>query len=84
MLAGLPWLDQAACVDIAPEIMFPTNTHDLRLAKKVCAACPVTSECLTYALDQGERFGVWGGTSERERARLSRTNRLTRLLGGGR
>ena len=39
-------------------------------AKAICARCPVIGECATYALVAGERHGVWGGLSERDRAAL--------------
>jgi WhiB family redox-sensing transcriptional regulator len=38
----------------------------------VCLSCEVRSECLEYALAHDERFGIWGGLSERERRRLKR------------
>lgn len=41
-------------------------------AKAVCAGCEVRAECLQYALDNNERFGVWGGASESERAAMRR------------
>lgn len=41
-----------------------------REAKKICESCEVRSECLQYALENDERFGIWGGLSERERRRL--------------
>jgi WhiB family redox-sensing transcriptional regulator len=43
-----------------------------REAKKVCTTCDVRSECLEYALSNDERFGIWGGLSERERRRLKK------------
>ena len=43
-----------------------------REAKRVCLSCDVRSECLEYALAHDERFGIWGGLSERERRRLKR------------
>lgn len=39
-------------------------------AKLVCASCPVTRECLEYALATREPYGVWGGLSETERAEV--------------
>ena len=43
-----------------------------RDAKKVCTECEVKVECLEYALANDERFGIWGGLSERERRKLRR------------
>lgn len=41
-------------------------------AKRICLGCEVRDSCLEYALANDERFGIWGGLSERERRRLKR------------
>jgi WhiB family transcriptional regulator, redox-sensing transcriptional regulator len=69
------WLEAGACRGLDPEIFFPERGEDERPAKKICRACTVRTECLTYALDSAEKFGIWGGTSERQRRRL-RAERL--------
>jgi hypothetical protein len=51
---------------------FPEKGGSTREAKRVCLSCDVRSECLEYALAHDERFGIWGGLSERERRRLKR------------
>lgn len=70
-VAGLfdpqPWADQALCAETDPEAFFPDKGGSTRNAKKVCRTCPVRGECLQAALDRDERFGIWGGFSERER-----------------
>ena len=66
------WRDLALCAQTNPESFFPDKGESPRPAKRVCAACEVRAECLQYALDRGERFGVWGGLSERERRALAR------------
>jgi WhiB family redox-sensing transcriptional regulator len=40
-------------------------------AKAICETCPVRLACLAFALERNEKFGVWGGLTEKERARLS-------------
>ena len=55
-----------------PEAFFPEKGGSTREAKGVCASCEVRAECLEYALMNDERFGIWGGLSERERRRLRR------------
>lgn len=70
------WAHRAACAapGVDRRIFFPGQGEDARPAKAICARCPVAVECLTFALDNGERFGIWGGTSQRER-RLIRRDR---------
>lgn len=67
------WLDAALCAQTDPEAFFPEKGGSTREAKKVCARCEVRDECLEYALDHDERFGIWGGVSERARRRLRDT-----------
>ena len=76
ILAAPSFMDLGSCRGLDPEIFFPDRGHSLRPAQKVCGGCIVADECLEYALANGERFGVWGGTSERERRRIRRARRL--------
>ena len=71
------WQLQGACRSFDPELFFhPADERGSsraareRLAKQVCAGCPVRASCLEHALGAGEAHGVWGGLSEQERARL--------------
>lgn len=66
----LGWQTQALCAQTDPEAFFPEKGGSTRDAKKVCGSCAVRAECLAYALKNDERFGIWGGMSERERRRL--------------
>lgn len=68
----LSWQDRALCAQTDPEAFFPEKGGSTREAKKVCQSCEVKSECLDYALAHDERFGIWGGLSERERRKLKR------------
>ena len=68
----IPWQERARCRDHDPEIFFPEKGGSSREAKRICSECPVRIECLNYALRRDERYGVWGGMSERERRRLKR------------
>jgi WhiB family redox-sensing transcriptional regulator len=65
-----PWADQALCAQTDPEAFFPEKGGSTRDAKKICVGCMVRAECLTWALDHEQRFGIWGGLSERERRKL--------------
>ena len=68
----LAWQEQALCAQTDPEAFFPEKGGSTREAKRICVGCEVKGECLEYALGQDERFGIWGGLSERERRRLKR------------
>ena len=64
------WRLDALCAETDPEAFFPEKGGSTREAKRVCTGCAVRIECLEYALSNDERFGIWGGLSERERRRL--------------
>ncbi len=66
------WHERALCSQTDPEAFFPEKGGSTREAKRICARCEVRAECLEYALANDERFGIWGGMSERERRRLKR------------
>jgi WhiB family redox-sensing transcriptional regulator len=68
----LLWQERALCAQTDPEAFFPEKGGSTREAKKVCLTCDVRAECLDYALANDERFGIWGGLSERERRKLKK------------
>jgi WhiB family redox-sensing transcriptional regulator len=68
----LAWQERALCAQTDPESFFPEKGGSTREAKRVCTTCEVRTECLEYALAHDERFGIWGGLSERERRRVRR------------
>lgn len=68
----LGWQSEALCAETGPESFFPDKGESTRDAKRVCGACNVRAECLEYALLNDERFGIWGGASERERRTIRR------------
>jgi len=68
----LSWQERALCAQTDPEAFFPEKGGSTREAKRVCQSCEVRAECLEYALAHDERFGIWGGLSERERRRLKK------------
>lgn len=68
----LGWQDRSLCSQTDPDAFFPEKGGSTREAKRVCRSCEVRAECLEYALENDERFGIWGGLSERERRRLKR------------
>jgi WhiB family transcriptional regulator, redox-sensing transcriptional regulator len=66
------WQERALCAQTDPEAFFPEKGGSTREAKRVCLGCEVRGECLEYALANDERFGIWGGLSERERRKLKK------------
>ena len=71
---ALSWQENALCAQTDPEAFFPEKGGSTREAKKVCQSCDVKADCLEYALANDERFGIWGGLSERERRRIKRAS----------
>ncbi|KID30940.1 WhiB family transcriptional regulator [Prauserella rugosa] len=76
----LGWVDDAACRDEDPELFFPVSAmgpgaQQAEQAKAVCARCPVREQCLSYALESGLDFGVFGGLTQEERRELARKRR---------
>jgi WhiB family redox-sensing transcriptional regulator len=66
------WQLEALCRQTDPEAFFPERGESAREAKRVCGLCEVRAECLDYALANDERFGIWGGLTEREMRRLKK------------
>jgi WhiB family redox-sensing transcriptional regulator len=67
-----PWAVFAACKNEKSLTFFPRDRAEERAALAICVICPVVDDCLEHALESKERFGVWGGTTERARRKLSR------------
>jgi WhiB family transcriptional regulator, redox-sensing transcriptional regulator len=65
-----PWVAEALCAEMNPETFFPPSGNPGTAAKLICNRCPVRDDCLSYALDANEKFGVWGGLDADERRRL--------------
>jgi WhiB family redox-sensing transcriptional regulator len=70
------WLDAGACRTEDPELFFPItasgpSARQIEAAKAVCHRCDVQDQCLHYALESHQSYGVWGGTSEEERGHMS-------------
>ena len=80
-MSELDWQRQGACRYCSPELFFPIGSTaadvvaDIEAAKAICATCPVQPECLRYALQTRQEYGIWGGMTEDERAWLRRAMR---------
>lgn len=69
------WRTRSLCRDSNPELFFPIGATGIAVdqiaaAQEICRACPVTEECLEFALATNQEAGVWGGTTEEERRKL--------------
>lgn len=78
---ALDWMARGNCIGVDPDLFYPERGASTREAKAVCRACDVQPECLEYALATREKFGIWGGLSERERRRIRRRRALERRKG---
>ena len=74
----MSWQREANCLGVHPDLFFPERGASTREAKEVCRGCVVREACLEFALNTGEKFGIWGGMSERERRRIRRARALQR------
>lgn len=72
LLEERPWAAYAACADTEGMTFYPQTKAEEREALAICSICPVRDECLDHALATNERFGIWGGTTEKERRKLTR------------
>lgn len=71
-VVDVTWRRFAKCAGLDTDLFFPERGGSTREAKEVCRGCVVREDCLQYALRNGEKFGIWGGLSERKRRRLRR------------
>ncbi len=72
------WWKFANCLGVEPNLFYPERGASTREAKEVCRGCAVRDECLEYAINNGEKFGIWGGLSERERRRVRRQRQIAK------
>jgi Transcription factor WhiB len=80
LVAPPEWAEDVACaeleLDVVDSMFFPSRGQSGKAPRALCATCPVRAECLDYAVVAGEEFGIWGGSSERERRRLKRCRNI--------
>lgn len=77
-IGELSWQDYANCRGADADLFFPERGASTRKAKAICGECQVKAECLDFAIRNGEKFGIWGGMSERERRRVRRARIVRR------
>ena len=75
------WTRDAVCASVDPALWFPEMGGTAREAKKICATCPVRVQCLEFALERPERFGIFGGMTERERRKLQGNTKACKHCG---
>ena len=71
-MSSVDWMDDALCRQVGFDLFFPDKGDNAAAALAVCRGCPVTTDCLNYALSSGMVHGVWGGTTEAQRRRMRR------------
>jgi len=79
MVAVATWRDQALCADMDTDIWFEGLSSHGRVDKlrAICAQCPVSAQCLEFAVANFIPWGVWAGTTPRERLNIRKSgNRL--------
>ncbi len=79
------WRLFASCRDTDPDLFFPVGTTGQALlqiakAKEVCGECPVSTECLEYALETNQDSGIWGGLDEEQRRAIRRQSAARQRL----
>lgn len=79
-LARFDWQQQGLCRGVEPEVFFPISEEDAWRAKELCGACDVRELCLAFSLQNRERYGVWGGITEKERLDMFRRGTAQRVL----
>jgi WhiB family redox-sensing transcriptional regulator len=78
---GVRWWERADCRGLDPDLFFPRRGDDTTQAAAVCKGCPVQVECLEYAIDNGERHGIWGGTTGNDRRKIRRPRKVCEACG---
>jgi WhiB family redox-sensing transcriptional regulator len=71
------WRESSRCKEMDPDLFFPVGTTgpallQIEAAKAVCRQCNVRENCLGYALDSNQEYGIWGATTEEERRYMRR------------
>ncbi|MEV4432935.1 WhiB family transcriptional regulator [Streptomyces sp. NPDC049555] len=82
------WRQYAKCRHEDPDLFFPIGRSGPALAqaedaKSVCRTCPVQEQCLRWAMETGQEYGVWGGTSEDDRRALRRARQRRQRAAAG-
>lgn len=72
----MAWQDFANCRGADPDLFFPERGASTRVAKTICRECSVLAECLEFAIVSSEKFGIWGGMSERERRKIRKQRQI--------
>lgn len=78
--ARMTWPEEGSCRGVDPEVFFPISDDEAWRAKEICNVCTVKTDCLAFSLQNRERYGVWGGVTERERQEMFRRGVAQRVL----
>lgn len=72
VMADEGWQEEGACRGADVEIFFSVDEEDQQRALEFCARCDVRQDCLEFAIENREMYGIWGGMSESDRRSLIR------------
>lgn len=78
-LISREWTELSLCVDMDKNLFFPDSYSGVIKAKRICSKCPVSTQCLDYAMRNDINYGVWGGLGETDRLRLRKTRKSAGL-----
>lgn len=77
MILDLPiawpdWMRDALCAQIGGDLWYPGKGEDNNAAKakQTCLRCELRDQCLNYALEREERWGIWGGLTYKQRVKI--------------
>ena len=78
-----PWMDHSICATHDdPDLWFratrTANLAELRESQRICANCPVTAQCLEYALAENIHEGIWGGATPTDRRNITRRSKRSK------
>ena len=73
------WMDQGLCKEVGSDYFFyedmergPEKERRIEQALAICSDCPVKKTCLKFALDTDQMYGIWGGTTQEQRAKMKK------------
>jgi hypothetical protein len=75
-------LEDGLCREVDADMFYidKGENHKIQQARTICGRCDVREACLEWALEHGERYGIWGGTTENQRRKLISARNKAKLI----